>query len=230
MSLIAPDYPGFGDSDVPPIHEFVYTFNHLADVIEQFLIGLSMDRFTLYLQDYGTPVGLRIAAKHPEWIEELIVKNGNAYRVARLLEGPNRRHEAAVAGFFAPETTHFFYKKGTSDPARLNPDNGNLDQYFLDRPAVRAAHLELFYDYRNNLPRYPQWQAYFRAHQPRKLIVWGKGDPFFGPDGATAFLRDLPEAELHLLNTGHFALEEDGALIVEHLRGFLGGSVSAISR
>ncbi len=228
--LIAPDYPGFGGSDAPAARDFAYTFDHLADVIEKFLRALHLDRFALYIQDYGAPVGLRIAAKHPDWVEALIVQNGNAYEEGftpawegfrALWKDRNPGTEAAVAAFFAPETTRFFYTEGTRAPGQISPDNWNLDQYFLDRPANRAAQMELFYDYRNNPPRYPQWHEYFRAHQPRTLIVWGQGDPFFGPEGAAAFRRDLPGAEVHMLDTGHFALEEDGDVIAAHIRKFL---------
>ena len=228
--LIAPDFPGFGSSDAPAVDDFAYTFDHLADVTEKFLQTLSLNRFALYVQDYGAPVGFRIAARHPDWIEALIIQNGNAYEEGftpawegcrALWKDRNADTEAAVAAFFAPETTRFFYAEGTRDPAHLSPDTWNLDQYFLDKPANRAAQMELFYDYRNNPPVYPVWHEYFRIHQPRTLIAWGKNDPFFGPEGAAGFRRDLPDAELHLLDTGHFALEEDGAEIAGLIREFL---------
>ena len=230
--LIAPDYPGFGSSDTPPIAEFAYTFDHLAEIMEQFLAALSLDRFSLYVQDYGAPRGLRLAAKHPEWIEALIVQNGNAYEegftsawegTKALWQNRNAETEAAVADFFTLASTRSGYVSGVRDVSHLSPDTWNLDQSFLDRPVNRAAQLELMYDYRSNLPLYPRWQEYFRTSQPRTLIVWGKGDPFFRVEGATAYLRDLPQAELHLLDTGHFALEEDGPAIAEHIRAFLGG-------
>ena len=228
--LIAPDYPGFGNSDTPAVGEFAYTFDHLADVTEKFLQSLGVTRFTLYVQDYGAPVGFRIAARHPEWVEGLIVQNGNAYEEGftpawdgfrALWKDRNAGTEAAIASFFGPEATRSGYTDGTRDLAHLSPDTWHLDQYFLDKPANRAAQMELIYDYRNNPPLYPAWQEYFRTRQPRTLIAWGKGDLFFGPDGATAYLRDLPTAELHLLDTGHFALEEDGAEIAGLIRRFL---------
>lgn len=234
--LIAPDYPGFGNSDAPATNNFAYTFDHLADVVEKFLQALRLDRFSLYVQDYGAPVGFRIAARHPDWIEALVVQNGNAYEEGftaawegfrALWKNRTTDTEAAVAAFFAPETTRLIYVEGTRDPASISPDTWNLDQYFLDKPANRAAQMELFYDYRTNPPAYPQWHEYFRTHQPRTLIAWGKNDLFFGPDGATAFLRDLPQAELHMLNTGHFALEEDGKKIAELIRVFLSKNASS---
>ncbi len=228
--LIAPDYPGFGNSSTPPPAEFAYTFDHLAEVMEQFLAALSLNRFSLYVQDYGAPIGLRLAARHPEWIEALIVQNGNAYEegftsawegTRALWQNRNADTEAAVADFFTLPSTRSGYVAGVRDISRLSPDTWNLDQSFLDRPINHAAQLELMYDYRTNPPLYPRWQEYFRASQPRTLIVWGKGDPFFSVEGATAYLRDLPQAELHLLDTGHFALEEDGPVIAEHISQFL---------
>lgn len=228
--VIAPDYPGFGQSDAPAVADFAYTFDHLADVTEKFLQALKLTRFSLYVQDYGGPVGFRIAARHPEWITALIVQNANAYEEGftpawaafrALWADRNADTEAGVKAFFAPETTRFFYQQGTRDSTALSPDTWTLDQSFLDRPANRAAQLELFYDYRSNPPQYPVWHAYFRAHQPRTLLVWGKNDPFFGPEGAAAFQRDLPAAEIHLLDTGHFALEEDGDVIAAHILRFL---------
>lgn len=228
--LIAPDYPGFGYSDAPDVSDFAYTFDHLADVTEQFLKALGVTRFNLYVQDYGAPVGFRIASRHPEWIQALIVQNGNAYEEGftqawqafrELWQDRNEATEGAVKGFFAPETTRFFYTEGVRNAETLTPDTWTLDQSFLDRPANRAAQLELFYDYRNNPVEYPKWHTYLRDHQPPTLLVWGKNDPFFGPEGATAFQRDVPGAELHFLDTGHFALEEDGVEIAGYIRAFL---------
>ncbi len=228
--LIAPDYPGFGHSETPATNAFAYTFDHLAEVIETFAQTLNLKRFALYVQDYGAPVGFRIAARHPDWITSLIVQNGNAYDEGftpawagfrALWADRSPATEKAVEAFFAPDMTRYFYQEGTRSPDALSPDTWSLDQFFLDKPNNRAANLELFYDYRNNPPLYPLWQAYLRAHQPPTLIVWGRNDPFFGPEGANAFLRDLPNAELHLLNTGHFALEEDGNEIAALIRAFL---------
>jgi len=228
--LIAPDYPGFGNSDTPPIAQFEYSFEHLADITERFLKELGLNRFSLYVQDYGAPVGFRIATGHPEWIQALIVQNGNAYEEGLtpawqafrdLWSQRSQATETPVLNFLKRETTIFFYTAGTRNPQNINPDNWNLDQYFLDQPNNAAAQLELFYNYRKNLESYPQWHEYFRQYQPPTLVVWGKNDPFFSPEGANAFKRDLKNIEVHLLDTGHFALEEEGETIANHIRRFL---------
>ena len=228
--VVAPDYPGFGHSDAPATSDYEYTFDHLADTIDQFLESIGLDRYSLYVQDYGSPVGFRIAVKHPERVQSLIVQNANAYEEGltpawaafrNYWQSRTPETEAAVASFFESATTQFFYKEGTRNPDGLSPDTWSLDQYFLNRPRNRAAQLELFYDYRSNLERYAQWHEYLRAHQLPTLIVWGKNDPFFGPEGAEAFKRDLPNAEIHLLDTGHFALEEDGEEIARLILAFL---------
>ena len=236
--LVAPDFPGFGNTDTPPPAEFTYTFDHLAEVTEKFLAALGLDKYSLYVQDYGAPVGFRLAAKHPERIQALIIQNGNAYEEGfspawasfrALWANRNPETEAGTAAFFAPKITQFFYTEGTREPDKLNPDAWNMDQFFIDRPVNQAANMELFYDYRSNPGHYAEWQAYFRQHQPPALIVWGQGDPFFTVEGAKAFLRDLPKAEFHLLNTGHFALEEEGQTIAEHIHRFLPGAGSTAS-
>ncbi|WP_055076222.1 alpha/beta fold hydrolase [Pseudanabaena sp. 'Roaring Creek'] len=233
--LIAPDYPGFGNSETPAIDKFAYTFDRLAEITERFLQELGLNRFSLYVQDYGAPVGFRIASRHPEWIQSLIVQNGNAYEEGLtpawqafrdLWSDRSEATEAPVRGFLARDTTVFFYTAGTRSAENINPDNWNLDQAFLDRPENAAAQMELFYDYRANLERYPQWHEYFRTHQPPTLIVWGKNDPFFGSEGAIAFQRDLPNAEIHLLDTGHFALEEEREAIASHIRRFLPANIT----
>jgi pimeloyl-ACP methyl ester carboxylesterase len=233
--LIAPDYPGFGNSETPAIDKFEYSFDHLAEITEHFLQALGLDRFSLYVQDYGAPVGFRIAAQHPDWIQALIVQNGNAYEEGLtpawqafrdLWSDRSEATEAPVRGFLTRETTIFFYTAGTKSAQNINPDNWNLDQSFLDRPENAAAQMELFYNYRANLDRYPQWHEYFRTYQPPTLIVWGKNDPFFRPEGANAFKRDLHNAEVHLLDTGHFALEEEGAAIASHIRRFLPANIA----
>jgi pimeloyl-ACP methyl ester carboxylesterase len=233
--LIAPDYPGFGNSETPAIDKFEYSFDHLAEITEHFLQALGLDRFSLYVQDYGAPVGFRIAAQHPDWIQALIVQNGNAYEEGLtpawqafrdLWSDRSEATEAPVRGFLTRETTIFFYTAGTKSAQNINPDNWNLDQSFLDRPENAAAQMELFYNYRANLDRYPQWHEYFRTYQPPTLIVWGKNDPFFGPEGANAFKRDLHNAEVHLLDTGHFALDEEGSAIASHIRRFLPANIA----
>ena len=228
--LVAPDFPGFGNTDTPPPAEFTYTFDHLAEVTEKFLAALGLDKYSLYMQDYGAPVGFRLAARHPERIQALVVQNGNAYDEGfspawapfrALWQNRTPETEAGIAAFFAPQFTQFFYTEGAREPQKLNPDAWNMDQFFIDRPVNQAANMELFYDYRNNPGHYAGWQAYFRHHQPPTLIVWGQGDPFFTVEGAKAYLRDLPKAEFHLLPTGHSALEEEGQAIAEHIRRFL---------
>ncbi|NDJ21365.1 alpha/beta fold hydrolase [Nostoc sp. B(2019)] len=228
--LVALDYPSFGNSDCPSVEEFEYSFDHLADVVERFLQTLGLNRFSFYLQDYGAPIGFRIATRHPEWIQALIVQNGNAYEEGLtnawqpfrdLWEERTKATEAAVQKFLKHDTTVFFYTAGSRDRSNINPDNWNLDQYFLDRPENAAAQLELFYNYRKNLERYPEWHQYFRQHQPPTLVVWGKNDPFFAVEGAKAFARDLRTIEVHLLDTGHFALDEGGDVIANHIRRFL---------
>jgi pimeloyl-ACP methyl ester carboxylesterase len=228
--LIAPDYPGFGNSDTPPIDQFDYSFDRIANIIESLLQILGLERFSLYVQDYGAPVGFRIANRYPERIQTLIVQNGNAYEVGLtpawkafrdLWSDRTETTEAAVCDFLKWDGTIFFYTAGTRDRTQINPDNWNIDQYFLDRPQNTAAQLELFYNYRKNLECYPEWHEYFRQHQPPTLIVWGKNDPFFSVEGAQAFKHDLQTVELHLLDTGHFALEEELEAIASHIARFI---------
>ena len=234
--LIAPDYPGFGSSDSPTIDKFRYTFDHLAEITEQFLQSLNLTRFSLYMQDYGAPVGLRIAARHPEWIETLIVQDGNAYEegltaafdpLRAFWKERSAATEAGVRRLLTPEIVKFFYVQGTRHPEQINPDNFILDQWSLQRPGNHEAHIELFYDYQTNLEQYPAWHAYFQQHQPPTLVVWGQNDPFFGPDGARAFQKDLKTIEVHLFNTGHFALEEDGDQIAALITRFIPAHLAA---
>lgn len=229
--VIAPDYPGFGQSSAPDTTEFDYTFDHLAKVMETFLQQIECTRFALFMQDYGSPIGFRIAAKHPEWVSALLVQNANAYVEGINMEAfapvqpfwANRtaETEAPVRSFLAAETTKFQYTHGVRNPAAISPDTWQHDQALLDRPGNDRIQLALLHDYQNNVPRYTQWQAYLRKHQPPTLIAWGRNDPFFTEAGAKAYLKDLPNAELHLLDTGHFALEEDGPLIATFIREFL---------
>ena len=229
--VIAPDYPGFGQSSAPDAATFAYTFDHLAEIMESFLTTIGCTRFALYMQDYGAPVGFRLAAKHPEWISALLIQNANAYVDGINLEAfkpmqpfwANRtpETEAPVRSMVAPGTTRFQYTHGTRDPAAISPDTWQHDQALLDRPGNDRIQLALLHDYQNNVPLYADWQAYLRQHQPPTLITWGKNDPFFTEAGARAYLRDLPKAELHLLDTGHFALEEDGPAIAGLVREFM---------
>lgn len=228
--VIAPDYPGFGNSAMPGVNEFDYTFDNLARIVDGFTQQLGLNRYSLYVMDYGAPVGFRLAAAHPERIQTLIVQNGNAY-VEGLKEfwdpfrtyWNNRNDENAkpLKGFLNLEATKWQYTHGTRNPELISPDTWTTDQYFQDRPGNKEIQLQLFYDYGSNPALYPKWQAYFRDHQPPTLIAWGKNDHIFPADGAHPYKRDLKNVEFHLLDTGHFALEEDGDLIAGLIRKFL---------
>jgi pimeloyl-ACP methyl ester carboxylesterase len=232
--VIAPDYIGFGYSAQPDTKQFSYTFENLAALVEELLFQkLNLKKFSIYVQDYGSPVGFRLASKNPQAIEGIIVQNGNAYveglspawePLRNLWSNRTPETEKAVRGFLAPETTKFQYTHGVRDATRISPDSYTLDQVFLDRPGNDNVQLELFFNYSSNLALYPEWQSYFRNHQPPTLIVWGQNDPFFTVEGAKAYQRDLPNAELHLLDTGHFALEDESEAIVNHIRRFLDAS------
>ncbi len=228
--VIAPDYPGFGYSDAPDAKQFEYSFDNLAKHLEKLLFEvLGLKQFSIYVQDYGAPVGYRIASKHPDAIEGIVVQNGNAY-----LEGIGEAFnpmkpfwkertaatEAPVRTLLTMQTTVFQYTHGVKDAALISPDAYTLDQFLLDRPGNDAIQLDLLYDYQSNVGKYEQWHEYFRAKQPRMLIVWGINDPFFTVDGAKAYQRDLPHAELHLIDTGHFALEDSADFIAERMKQF----------
>ena len=231
--LIAPDYPGFGDSSFPSSKEFSYTFDNLAAVIEKFLNARGIEKFVLMIQDYGAPVGLRIAAKHPEKIRGLVIQNGNAYveglgdkgwglilKYWKNKTGATERE--IIKQVFSLEGLKWQYTHGTRNPAAILPDNWNLDFMKLSRPGQHEVQLALFYDYQNNLKHYSEWQKFFRDHQPPALIVWGKNDAFFPAAGAEAYKRDLKNIDYNLLDTGHFALEEEAPLILKKMRTFLG--------
>ena len=228
--VIAPDYPGYGYSSTPSVDEFDYTFDHLAEIVEALLDTLRLDSYSIYLMDYGAPVGYRIAARHPERVEALIVQNGNAYDEGlREFWDPikaywaNRTPETAepLRGLLTLGATQWQYLTGVRDSATISPDTWDHVQDLLDRPGNQEIQLQLFYDYGSNPPLYPAWQAYFREHQPPTLIVWGKNDPIFPAEGAYPYKRDLRDLEFHILDTGHFALEEDGHRIAELIRSFL---------
>ena len=229
--VIAPDYPGYGYSDAPPADEFSYTFDHLAEVIDHFLDQQKITRYSIYIQDYGSPVGFRLATRHPERIQAIITQNGNAYDEglapfwAEYLypywKERNPETEAKVRELLTLETTKFQYQQGYRDAAHISPDTWTFDQAGLDRPCNDRIQLDLFYDYRVNPPLYPKWHQYLRDKQPPVLAVWGKNDPIFSAPGAEAFLRDDPKTELHLLDTGHFALEEDAPEIGRLIHAFL---------
>jgi pimeloyl-ACP methyl ester carboxylesterase len=229
--VIAPDYPGFGYSDAPSVHEFEYTFENLAAHVEELLFGnLGLKQFSIYVQDYGAPVGYRIASRHPDAIEAIIVQNGNAYKegigaafdpMKPFWANRNPETEKPVRQLLTKEMTTFQYTHGVKDPERISPDSYTLDQLFLDRPGNAEIQLDLLYNYQSNVALYDRWHEYFRNRQPRMLIVWGKNDPFFTVEGAKAYKKDLPKAELHFLDTGHFALEDSSAFIAERIREFL---------
>ncbi len=228
--LVAPDYPGFGNSEQPSMDEFDYTFDRLAEIVEDLTEELGLDRYSIYLMDYGAPVGFRLAARHPERVEALIVQNGNAYEEGlREFWDPikeywrERTPEKAqpLTGFITPDGVKWQYTHGVRNPETISPDNWNVDLKHLTREGNPEIQLALFFSYGSNPPLYPEWQAYFRQHQPPTLVVWGKNDTIFPADGAHPYRRDLKNLEFHLLDTGHFALEEDGEVIAEHIRGFM---------
>lgn len=228
--VIAPDYPGYGQSSMPRVGEFNYTFDNLTDVVEGFIQKLGVKRYSLYVMDYGAPVGFRIATRHPERVQSLIVQNGNAYEDGlRDFWKPIKaywsdRSEANAAGLrklLTMAATQWQYTNGVHQLEAISPDNWLVDQTLLDRPGNQDIQLALFYDYGSNPPLYPKWQEYFRQHQPPTLIVWGKNDYIFPADGAHPYRRDLKNVEFHLLDTGHFALEEEGATIAARIRSFL---------
>ena len=228
--VIAPDYIGFGYSDAPDAATFEYTFDNLAVYVEELLFGvLGLKKFSIYVQDYGAPVGYRIAFRHQDAIEGIVVQNGNAYAegigagfdaMKPFWANRNAETEKPVRELLKKETTEFQYTHGTKDVARISPDSYTMDQYFLDRPGNDAIQLNLLHNYQSNLAKYDGWHDFFRNRQPRTLIVWGKNDPFFTVEGAQAYLRDIPKAELHLLDTGHFALEDSSDFIAQQIRKF----------
>lgn len=235
--VIAPDYPGYGQSDMPPMDKFQYSFDNLAKVIDKFTEAVGATKYAMYVQDYGAPIGYRLAAAHPERISAIVVQNGNAYDEG--LDNPfwvpakaywadkSVANGNKLRGLFELSATKWQYSEGYRDATHISPDAAATDQFYMDRPGNKDIQLEMFYSYGTNPPLYPSWQAYFRKHQPPMLIVWGKGDKIFPAEGAHPYLRDLPKAELHLLDTGHFALEEEGARIAELMRDFLKRNVKA---
>ncbi|MFJ8477059.1 alpha/beta fold hydrolase [Kitasatospora sp. NPDC094011] len=228
--LVAPDLPGFGQTELPPREEFDYTFEHLAAVIDRFTEVIGLERFALYVFDYGAPIGFRIAAEHPERITAIVSQNGNAYEeglsegwnpIRAYWEDPSPANRDALRGFLTPDATRWQYTHGTPDPTAVSPDGSTLDDAYLARPGSDEIQLDLFGDYRTNVARYPAFQDYLRRHQPPLLAVWGRNDPFFLPAGAEAFKRDLPHATVRLLDTGHFALETHAEEIATAIREFL---------
>ena len=251
--LVAPDYPGYGQSSMPSVDEFEYSFDNVANIVDQFIDKVGLKSYSLYLMDYGAPIGFRIATKHPERIEGLIIQNGNAYveginnnfwepikaywkdrnavnqgldndwwkNVKKAYKKPTMTNDEALRFLFTLGATKWQYTNGVRDINTISPDTWDHVQPLLDRKGNQEIQLEMFYSYGTNPPLYPEWQAYLREHQPPTLIVWGKNDEIFPAAGAHPYKRDLKVVDFHLLDTGHFALEEDGQVIAEHIRRFL---------
>lgn len=251
--LIAPDYPGYGYSSMPGINEFDYSFDNIANIVDQFIDKIGLKSYSLYLMDYGAPIGFRIATKHPERVEGLIIQNGNAYdegidnnfwepikaywkdrnavnqgldndwwkNVKKAYNKSTMTNDEALRFLFTLGATKWQYTNGVHDINAISPDTWDHVQPLLDRKGNQEIQLEMFYSYGTNPPLYPEWQAYLHEHQPPTLIVWGKNDEIFPAAGAHPYKRDLKVVDFHLLDTGHFALEEDGEVIAGHIRRFL---------
>lgn len=228
--IVAPDLPGFGQSDMPGRDAFAYTFDNLANVIERFTEVIGFDRFAVYVFDYGAPTGFRLALRHPERITAIVSQNGNAYEeglsdgwnpIRAYWHDPSPANRDALRALLTRDTTFWQYTHGTPDPAAVSPDGYSLDDYYLSRSGAHEVQLDLFRDYRSNVALYPAFQEYFRTHRPPFLAVWGKHDPFFLPAGALAFRRDLPDADVRFFDTGHFALETHAAEIAAAISAFL---------
>ena len=251
--LVAPDYPGYGFSAMPTVDKFEYSFDNVAKIVDKFIDALALDKYSLYLMDYGAPVGFRVATQRPEKVEALIVQNGNAYveginnnfwepikeywkdrgavnkgldndwwkNVKTAYNKPNMSNVEALRFLFTLGATKWQYTNGVRNVEAVSPDNWGHVQTLLDREGNKEIQLEMFYSYGTNPPLYPEWQEYLRTHQPPTLIVWGKNDEIFPAAGAYPYKRDLKNLEFHLLDTGHFALEEDGEFIADTMRKFL---------
>lgn len=229
--VIAPDHLGFGRSDAPPADEFDYSFDALATITEQLLDELGVPDFAMYVQDYGAPIGWRLALRHPNRITAIISQSGNAYEAGfvstfwapiwRYAADPEPENEAAVRAALSLDAILWQYLHGVADPSLVSPDAWSRDHALIQRPGNDAIQLRLFRDYTSNVALYPQVQEYFRRSRVQLLAVWGANDEIFGPEGARAFADDLPDAEIHLLDAGHFALESDLDIIAGHVRGFL---------
>ena len=237
--VVAPDLPGFGFSDAPDRAQFRYTFENLARVIGRFTEAIGLDRFAIYIFDYGAPVGLRLALAHPDRITAIISQNGNAYKeglsegwnpIQKYWQEPNEENRAALRNFLAPEATRWQYTHGVPDETLVAPESYALDSALLARPGNDEIQLDLFLDYASNVALYPKFQEYFRTNRPPLLAVWGKQDPFFLPPGAEAFKRDISDAEVHLLDTGHFALETHHQAIGEAILDFLNRKVANVAK
>jgi pimeloyl-ACP methyl ester carboxylesterase len=229
--VVSPDYPGFGNTDMPDPAGFAYTFDHLSEIVEGLLTTIGFTGpMGIFMQDYGGPVGNRIIARHPEWLEWQVIQNSNAYEEGFTAAWDAMRHalwldrspetEAPLLPFLERDGVKLVYTHGHHEPELISPDNWNMDLHFLERPNAKRVQLDLFYDYRTNVELYPAWQAFLRERQPETLVVWGQGDIFFTPEGGEAYLRDLPNAELIRLDTGHFAVEDKLDEIAEAILRF----------
>ena len=228
--VVAPDLLGFGQSDMPSRDSFTYTFEALTDAVEGLTNAVGFDRYALYVFDYGAPIGFRLAVRQPERVTAIVSQNGNAYEeglsggwdpIKAYWNEPTQANRDAIRLMVKPETTVWQYTHGVPDPAAVSPDGYTLDNHYLTRPGADEIQLDLFLDYASNVDLYPQFQDYFRAHQPPMLAIWGQNDPFFLPAGAEAFKRDIPDVDVRLLDTGHFALETHAGEIASAIRGFI---------
>jgi pimeloyl-ACP methyl ester carboxylesterase len=229
--VVAPDYPGFGHSDAPQASVFDYTFDHLADIVERFTERLGLSRYGLYMQDFGGPIGFRLATRHPDRVAFLVVQNANAYEEglpdsfwsplrAMWADPSAERREAIRSAGMSDAALEWNYLHGVGDPTRVDPDSWLLQSALLNRPGNKDAMLDLLYDYRKNPGLYPRWHEYFRTHQPPTLVTWGANDEIFPEAGAHPYQNDLPKAEIFILDTGHFALEDHAEVIAEHISKF----------
>jgi pimeloyl-ACP methyl ester carboxylesterase len=227
--IIAPDYPGFGNSDIPSPDKLEYTFDRLSEIIEDFLQKIGFTHFGLYMQDYGGPVGFRIVTRHPDWLEWLIIQNSNAYEIGftgawdglkSLWKNRTPETEKPLYGLMQLDAIKQIYLYGHKNPELINPDNWNLDYRSLERPNAQQVQMDLFYDYRTNLSLYPKWQGFLHEHQPKTLIFWGQNDIFFTKEGGEAYLKDIPDAELHRFDSGHFVVEDCLQEIVTNMQRF----------
>ena len=232
--VLAPDLPGFGQSSMPPRRAFRYTFDNLAEVIDRFTQVVELERFALYVFDYGAPIGFRLAMRHPERITGIVSQNGNAYEeglsdgwnpIRAYWEEPSQTNREALRALLSPETTRWQYTHGVADTTAVSPDGYALDTFYLARAGAEEVQLDLLGDYQSNVALYPAFQAYFRTYQPPFLAVWGKHDPFFLPPGAEAFKRDMSGAVVRFFDTGHFALETHVEEIAGAIRDFLATSI-----
>jgi len=233
--IVAPDYPGFGYSSAPDHTQFPYTFENYANIVDKLMQKMGLGHYALYVMDYGAPVGFRLAIKHPERVTAIVVQNGNAYDegigtfwdpIKAYWKTGEPKEREGIRWLMTWKATHWQYTNGVKDVTLVDPDAATVDQALLDRPGNQEIQLDLFYDYRTNIPLYPQWQAYFRKYQPPMLIVWGQNDEIFIAPGAKPYQHDIPGAEIHMIDTGHFALETHGPEIAALIHDFLDRKVS----